>query len=257
MIGAIAALAGAVLLYARSEVFDPASLGDNAADALADEAVRDAISPTIASAIGNVSPESQPSEQQVADALADPRVAAVFGTAAGAAARQLFGQGEGPVDLQLDEVTERAIAVSGDVSAEQLGVSAADFQSARLDLIRGEAVLDALELAEQIGWLGLILTPLGLLALLLSVLLARDHVRAASFAGFAVAAVALLGVALLYVGREVTLAQFNDQLTEDAVAGAWAALLGDLQTGGLVVAAVAAGIAIAAALAASRSRRAY
>jgi len=246
-----------VLLYARSEVFDPGSLGDNAAEALADEAVRDAISPTIANAIGNVSPENQPTDQQVADALADPRVAAVFGAASGAAARQLFGQGEGPVDLQLDEVTERALGVTGDVSAEELGVSAADFESARLNLIRGEAVLDALELAEQIGWLGLILTPLGLLALLLSVLLARDRLRAASFAGFAVAAIALLSVALLYVGREVTLAQFNEQLTEDAVAGAWAALLGDLQTGGLIIAGIAALIALAAAAMASRSRRAY
>lgn len=246
-----------MLLYARSQVFDPASLGDNAAEALADEAVRNAISPTIAAAIGNVSPESQPTDQQVADALADPRVAAVFGSAAGVAARQLFSRGEGPVDLQLDEVTVRAIGASGDVSAEELGVSAADFESARLDLIRGEAVLDALELAEKAGWLGLILTPFGLLALLLSVLLARDRLLAVSFAGFTVAAVALLSVALLYVGREVTLAQFNDQLTEDAVAGAWAALLGDLQTGGLIVAGVAALVALAAGAAASRSRRAY
>ena len=68
---------------------------------------------------------------------------------------------------------------------------------------------------------------------------------------------ALLSVALLYVGREVTLAQFNDQLTEDAVAGAWAALLGDLQTGGLIIAGIAALIALAAAAMASRSRRAY
>jgi hypothetical protein len=247
-------IVGGVLLYARSQVFDPASLGGNAADALADEAVRDAISPTIAAAIGNVSPENQPTDQQVADALADPRVAAAFGASAGAAARQLFGGGEGPVDLQLDEVTERAIGVSGSASAEQLGVSAEDFEAARLDLIRGEAVLDALELAEQLGWLGLILTPLGLLALLLSVLMSREHVRALSFAALALAVVALLAVALLYVGREVTLAQFNDQLTEDAVAGAWSALLGDLQTGGLILAGVAGGVGLAAGAMASRGR---
>ncbi len=250
-------MVGGVLLYARSELFDPGSLADNAAAALADEDVRTAISPTIAAAIGEVSPENQPTDAQVADALADPRVAAVFGSAAGAASRQLFGRGEGPVALQLDAVTERALGVAEGTSAEELGVSAADFESARLEVISGKAVLDALEIAERAGWLGLILTPLGLLALLVSVLIARDHLRAFSFAGACVAVAALLTVAAVKIGREVVLAQFDDQLTEDAVSGTWSALLGDLQTGALVVAAVAAVLALGAGAAASRSRRAY
>ena len=250
-------LVGAVLLYARSELFDAEALGENAAVALEDEAVREAIAPTIASAIGRVSPENQPSEAQVAEALSNPAVADSFGLAAGVAAERLFGKGGHSVDLDLAGVTATAVEVTEGSGAEQLGVSAADFESARLDLINGKAVLDALETAERAGWLGLILTPLGAIALLLSVAVARDRARAAVFACVSVAVAALLVAAALYVGREVVLAQFKSALTQDAVSGAWSALLGDLGTGALVLAGVAAVLAVVAGLAASRSRPAY
>lgn len=254
----MAVLVGAVLLYARSELFDPEALGENAAIALDDEAVREAIAPTIASAIGRVSPENQPSDAQVAEALSNPAVADSFGVAAGVAAERLFGKGGDSVDLDLAGVTATAVEVTeGSGAAEQLGVSAEDFESARLDLINGKAVLDALETAERAGWLGLILTPLGAIALLLSIAVARDRARAAVFACVSVAVAALLVAAALYVGREVVLAQFKSALTQDAVSGAWAALLGDLGTGALVLAGVAAVLAVLAGLAASRSRPAY
>jgi hypothetical protein len=254
----VAALIGGVLLYAHSQLFDPETLGDNAGAALADEAVREAISPTIAAAIGSVSPENEPSTEEVAQALDDPRVAGAFEAAAAVAAKHLFGKGEGgQVDLDLSEVTATAIGATQDTSANQLGVSAADFESARLNLITGKAVLDVLETAERIGWLGLILTPIGALALLLSVALARDRPRALVFAAVSVAVAAAFVLAALYVGREVVVAQFTDQLTKDAVSGAWSALLGGLRSGAIVVAGVAAVIALLAGLAASRRQPAY
>lgn len=252
------ALVGGVLLYARSQLFDPASLGDNAATALADEDVRTAISPTIAAAIGQVSPEGAPTEEQVADALSNPRVAAVFGAAAGAASRQLFeGKSSEQLDLDLSKVTATAIAVTEDGSAGRLGVEASDFESAQLDLISGQAVLDALDTAERIGWLGLILTPLGLIALILSIGVARERMRAASFAFACLAVGAVLVFAALYVGREVVLAQFRSDLTQDAVSATWSALLGGLGTVSLIVAGVSAVVAVLAGMAAARSRPAY
>lgn len=257
VVGAIAAIFGAVLLYARAELFDPASLGDHAGAALADPDVRLAISPTVAQAIADVSPENAPTNEQVAQALENPRVVAAFEAASGAAARQLFGRDGGDVELELADVTAAAIAVSAGASADSLGISASDFESARLDLISGKAVLDALDAAERASWIGLILLPLGVLGLLLSILLAPDRLRGLSGAATAFAVVAVLLLALYYVGREITLAQFDDQLTRDAVSDAWAALLGDLRTGTIVAAGAAALTAAAAGLAASRRGPAY
>lgn len=257
VIGAIAAILGAVLLYARAELFDPASLGDHAGEALADPDVRLAISPTVAQAIADVSPGNAPTNEQVAEALENPRVASAFEAASGAAARQLFGRNGGDVELDLAEVTAVAIAATEGASADSLGISASDFESARLDLISGRAVLDALDTAEGAGWIGFVLLPLGALALVVSVLLAPDRLRGLSGAAGAVAVVAVLLLALYYVGREITLAQFNDQLTREAVSGAWGALLGDLRTGTIVVAVASALLAAAAGLAASRRAPAY
>lgn len=193
----------------------------------------------------------------MAKALDDPRVAGAFEAAAGLAARQLFERDAGAFGLELGGVAESSIAAAEGVSAEELGISAEDLESARLELIESRAVLDALEFAEKVGWMGLILTPLGAVALLLSVGMARERPSAASFAGVAVAVAALLLAALFYVGREIVLAQFDDALTQDAVAAAWSAALGDLLTGCFIAAGAGALVALLAALLGSRRRPAY
>lgn len=154
-------------------------------------------------------------------------------------------------------MAETSVGAIGGVSADDIGISAEDLESARLELIESRAVLDALELAERAGWIGLILTPLGAVALLLSVALARERPSAISFAGVAVAVVALLLAAAVYVGREIVLAQFDDSLTQDAVSAAWGALLGDMLTGSFIVAGAGALVALLAALLGSRGRPAY
>lgn len=257
MIGAIATLIGAVLLYARTELFNPDALAERAGSALSEEDVRLAVAPTVVSAIAQVSPEGAPDTQEVADALASPRVTAAFGSAAGAAAERLFGRGPNDLDLDLANVTAAAVAVDQGRSLDELGLSAADFQSARLDLIGGQAVLDALDAAERLERLGLVLTPLGLLALLVSVALAPDRLRGLSTAALALALAAAAVVAALYVGREIVVAQFDDELTRDAVASAWSALLGDLRTGAIVVAGASGLVALAAGIAAGRSRPSF
>ena len=241
--GAVAAVFGAVLLYARHELFAPDALADHAASALDDESVRMAVAPTIVAAIGEVSPGGPPTDGQVAKALADPRVRDAFGAAAGVATQRLFDRGSQGLDLDLAKVAEISVARTSGRAPDELGVPDAAFESVRLHLIGAQAVLDGLDALERVSWLGFVLTPLGLIALVLSVALAPGALRGASRAALAVAIVAALAFAALYVGREVAAAQFDDQLTRDAVADAWGAVLGGLRTALLV----AAGASIVAA----------
>lgn len=255
--GALATLFGGLLLYARAELFDPDALAERAGSALSDEDVRLAISPTVAEAIAQVSPADEPSTKEVADALKDPRVVAAFGVASGRAADQLFGEGRDALALDLSDVTAETIRVTESASLDELGVDGSDIEAARLKLIEGKAVLDALDAIERVGNLGLILAPLGVIALMLSIGLAPDRLRGLTFASLSVAVVAVLGLAALYVGREVATAQFHDELTRDAVASAWGSVLGGLQRWAIAIAAVAAVIALLSGLAAARARPVY
>lgn len=243
-----------MLLYAREELFDPQALAGNAASALADESVRTAVAPTIAAAIAEVSPSGEPAVAEVTEALANPRVADRFGNAAGVAAERLFGAGNRDLQLNLAQVTATAVSVTRGVPASELGIASADFDSARLDLIGGQAAL-ALDAAERLGWLAPFLTLLGLGLLILSVPLAPDPLRGLATASLALCLAALTVPALLYVAREIVIAQFDDELTRDAVSGGWSALLGDLRTGAFVVAAAAGALALGSGLAAGGSRR--
>lgn len=250
--GAVAALLGAVLLYARAELFAPEALAGHAASALDDEDVRLAVAPSIVRAIDGVSPGDALSNREVADALADPRVTEVFGDAAALATRQLFNKGSRDLDLDLAKVTTVAIAATKGVSPAELGVSASAFDSAHLDLIGGQTVLDALDSAQSVSWLGFVLAPLGLLAMLISIPLAPDALRGLRTTALALAVVAGLVVVALYVGHEIVVAQFHDNLTRDAVSSAWDALLGGLRTGLLVTAGASAVVALGSGAAASR-----
>ena len=257
MIGAVATVFGAVLLYARHELFAPEGLADHAASALDSESVRTALAPAIVTAIGNVSPEGAPSTQQVVKALDDPRVSAAFGASAAVATRQLFDGGSRNLDLELANVAQIALARANGTTVSDLGISPSDLESARLHLIGGKAVLDALDSLERISSLGFIITPLGLLALLLSIPLAPQALRGLSSAALALAVVAALAFVALYVGREVVSSQFHDELTRNAVADAWGAVLGGLRTGLLITAATSVVVALGAGVAASRRNPAW
>jgi hypothetical protein len=193
----------------------------------------------------------------VVKALADPRVSAAFGASAAVATRQLFNGGSKDLDLELGKVAEIALARANGTTPDELGISPSDLDSARLHLIGAKAVLDTLDSLEQISWLGFIITPMGLLALLLSIPLAPDALRGLSSAALAVAVVAALAFVALYVGREVVASQFHDGITQDAVSDAWGAVLGGLRTGLLVGAAVSAAVALGAGVAAGRRHPAW
>lgn len=245
-----------MLLYVDSELFDTDSLADRAQAALADEEVRLAVAPTVAQAIGEASPEGAPGIDRTAEALADPEVGDEFGAAAAAAAERLFAGGAGDLELNLEEVTATAVSVATNTPSDELGLTPEDFASARIDLIGAPAVLDSLDATERFGWLGLVLLPVGVIFLLLSVGASWDRLRGVASAAVALGVVALLLLAALYAGREVVEAQFDDELTREAVGGALEALLGDLRTGAIVTIAVCVLAAIGASVAASRRDRA-
>lgn len=248
---------GGLLLYARHELFDPDSLENHAASTLEDESVRMAIAPAIVTAISRVSPGGGPTEQQVVKALADPRVAGAFGASAAAATQRLFGNGSGDLHLDLAKVSQLTIATTSDTSLSELGIPPSALGSARLDLIQARAVLDALKALEQVSKLGFVLVPLGLLAMILSIFLAPDGARGLSWAALALAVGAGIMFLTLYVGREVVIAQFHDDLTRNAVSDAWGAVLGGLRNGLLITAAASGIVALGAGAAASRREPAW
>lgn len=257
IVGAALVLFGAVLLYARQELLDPSGLSARAASALDDDSVRRAIAPTVAGAIADAAPANAPSDAEVATALADPRVKAAFGSAAGLAAEQVAGGSDDAVGLDLAATTATAVRVSEGVSPDQLGVSASDFDSARIDLVEAPVLLDALDAAQRAGALGLVLVPVGLALLLVAVLIARDRLRALAAASLALAIAAGLLLAALYVGREVVVAQFDAELVRDAVSGGWSAAFGPLRMGAIAVAVGGVVAAVVATALASRTRYAY
>lgn len=259
LLGATLTLIGGFFLYARMELFDPEAVGERAGSALADEEVRVALAPIVAAAIGQVSPEGEPSSDEVESALADPRVELAFGIAATEVAGRVYGKGSRLGDLDLSGVSGTAIEVSEGASLTDLGISEDDLDSAGIDLGPGRTALDALSTVERLGWLGLVLTPLGLLALLGRVLSARTPLRGLAGAGVALALAAVVGFVVLLLGRELVAGSFDDEGTSAAVAGAWDALFGGLTVWIVVVGAISIAVAIVAGLASTGSsrRRAY
>lgn len=250
--GALLLVAGGFLLYARAELFDPDALGQRAAAALADADLRLALSPTIAAAIGDVSPADEPTVEEVTAALEDPRVEGAFAAASAAVAGELFAARSETLALDLADVTTVAISVTNGTPAAELGLTAEELQSARIQLVGADAALDGLSVAEDAGDLGAVLAVIGLIVLLAAVALAPGLLRGVSRAGVALAIAAGLGVATLLAGRLVLAAQFDDELTRSAVEAAWDGLLGDLLLGTAIIGGAALLVALGAGLGAAR-----
>ena len=251
ILGAVLALVGGVILYARENLFDSAALSDRAQDALSDERVRLAVAQPITDAIIDSGPpefvNARPLiESVITGALGTPPVRAIVGEAVVAVNQKLFERDPKALLLNLANAASVAAGALEAVSPTLAGDVPARIKGARIEITGSEGSLGTLSVAHDVRVAGLVLPPLAILVLIGSVAVALDRRRALVRAGLAVAGAAVVGLLLLAIGRELLLAQFADPLVSDAVDATWDALLGDLRSAMLFAGILAVVLAAAA-----------
>lgn len=249
--GAILALIGGVLLYARESVFDADALADRTEAALSDERLRLALAQPITDAALDAGPlelvNARPLIEGVVVAALDTQpVRAAVGEAVRTLQAQLFEQDPDTLLLDLADAASVALAAVEAVSPRLAERIPPGLTEARVELTESDVSIDTLALAQDVRLAGAVLPPLAMLALIGSVAVAPDRRRALVRVGLMVAGAALSGLILLLVGRSLLLGQFEDDLVADAVDAAFSALLGDLRTA-LTIAAVLSLVLAAAA----------
>ena len=231
-LGALAALVGGFLFYARQEIFQPDSLADRSREALSDERTRLAIAQPIVDGIVDSSNElvnARPLiESIVVSALGTPPAKAAFAEAVRSIDAKLANRNPDTLFLNLTDATVVA-AKALDALTPTLGDSVpkqvTDVKTAILD---SELTVTPLHWVHQVDVFGIVLPFVALLLLGGSVLVAPDRRRAVQRGGLAVASAGVAGLVILIAGRGILLAQIADPLYRDAAAAAWDAILGDL-----------------------------
>lgn len=251
IIGAVIALIGGVLLYARENVFDADALSDRAEEALTDERLRLALAQPISEAIIDSGPtplvNARPLiESVVTGALGTPPVRAVFGEAVRSVNAKLFEREPDTLLLNLATVAELASTTIEAVSPKVAASIPPKLRNIRIELTDSAGPISLLELAEEVRLGGLLLPPIALLLLVGSVLVVPDRRGGLVRAGLAVGGAAVVGVIGLAVGRAIVISQFGDPLIRDAAAASWDAVLGDLRGAFLIVGVLAIVLAAAA-----------
>lgn len=233
-LGAILALVGGVLLYARENLFDHDAVADRAESALRDERVRLAVAQPITDAILDSGPATLVNgrpliESVTTGALGTPPVRAAVREAVKTLAATLFDRDPDVLLLNLANaaaLAARALQAVDPKLARQLSIEKADV---KIEVTASVGPIDSLQLAEDARVGGLLLPPLAAVLLVASVAVAPDRRRATVRAGILLAAVAGLGLIALAIGKSLLVGSFDDDLFADAARAVWDALLGDLR----------------------------
>jgi hypothetical protein len=233
-VGALLALLGGVMLYARQNVFDRDALASRAKSALRDERVRLAIAQPITDAILDEGPPTLVNgrpliESVTTGALNTPPVRAAFGEAVRALAAKLFERNPDVLLLNLASAASLAGQTLEAVDPKLAEKLPARISDVRIEVTRSVGPIDTLKLADDVRIAGLVLPPIALLLLLASVAVAPDRRVGIVRASVAVAVAAVVGVIALTIGKAVLVGSFEDDLVADAVDATWDALLGDLR----------------------------
>jgi hypothetical protein len=252
VLGTVFLLIGGVLLYARQEVIKSDAFAAHANHALQDENVRAAIGDAVLNQVttggGADLLSFRPALESVLDGvIASPQFRAVFRKAAVHAHDLLFKRDRDNVVLDL---ADAGLAVSGAAKAVSPDLAKhipKDIKPGLISLTNRDWATDLLDAADSIRFLGLVLPLLGLLCLGGAVAAAPDRRLAFIRIGGAMAAAAVVLLLVLFVGRELLLANFSDDTDtlRSAVAAAWDAFLDGLHTWALLVGAF--GLVVAAA----------
>ncbi len=259
VVGAILAVVGALLLYARVEILDEDAFADHAVEALKDDEVRSVVSTEIVvQLIERGSADlvaGRPLLEQVVSTVLDAQpFQKIFGEAARQSNRLLFVKDDNNVAFDVSDglkIVRFALQSINPKLADDLPQS---IDLALLKLKKRDFARSTLAIADQIRWLGIVAPIVALLVLLGSVLMERDRrvgvLRAALAVGAAGAVLAI--VYLILRARILAGVIGEEELTDDDIRGAVAGIL-DAFVGGLFfwgLAMALAGVVIAGAAAA-------
>jgi hypothetical protein len=233
VLGAVLALVGGFLLYARQEIFEPDNLADNARRALEDDRTRLAIAQPIVDGIvdsgsGELVNARPLIESIVVSALASRPAKAAFTEAVKAIDTKLANRAPNTLLLNLTDATVVAARALDALSPQLGGKVPKEIDNVKTAILDSEITITPLHWIHQIDLFGILLPILAILFLVASVGFAPSRRRAVQRAGIAVAAAAVVGVVILVVGRSLALAQIADPLYRDAASATWDALLGGL-----------------------------
>ncbi|MDX6659443.1 MAG: hypothetical protein QOJ55_265, partial [Solirubrobacteraceae bacterium] len=252
IVGTVCLLLGGILLYARQEVVNPHAFAAHASHTLQDENVRTAIGAAVLNQVttggGAQLLSFRPALESVIDGvIASPQFRAVFRKAAVHAHDLLFKRGRESVILDL---ADAGLAVSGAAKAVSPDLAKhipKDIKPGLLSLTNRDWATDLLDIADSIRFLGIVLPILGLLCLGGAVAAATDRRLIFIRIGGAIAVAAVILILVLFVGRELLLANFSDDsdTLRSSVGAVWDAFLGGLHTWALLVGAF--GLVVAAA----------
>ncbi len=236
VVGAILALIGGFLLYARQELFHPDSLAERARAALDDERTRLAIAQPIVDGIvdsgsGELVNARPFIESIVVSALGTPPVKAAFTEAVKAVDTKLADRTPNTLLLNLTDATVLA-AKALDALAPQLakGVVPKEITDVKAAILDSEITITPLRWVRAVDVFGIVLPILAALLLAASVAVAPVRRTGVQRAAIAIAAAAVLGLIVILVGRSLALGQIDDPLFRDAAGAVWDAILGDLVT---------------------------
>ena len=260
VLGGVLVLLGAILLYARTEIIDQDGFADHAAEALADDDVREVVATEIVVQLAERGSAdlvaARPLLESVVDTVVDTRqFREVFRIAAEEANRLLFVREKSNVAINLAdsiEIVRFALQSVQPQLADQIP-EGIDVKLAKLG--SQDFAKQSLVVADKIRLFGIVAPLLAVLVLIASVVASPDRRAGVLRAALAIAvAGTMLAITLIVLrARVVAGTRGEDELTDEQVQGAVGgiidAFLGDLlgwalllALGGLVVAGAAAAL---------------
>jgi hypothetical protein len=249
VVGGVLLLVGVLALYAREHVIDQESFADRAADALADDEVRSVVTrELVVNLIDQGSTDliaARPLIEQVVNAALDTGAfREVFREAAVEANRILFVRDRDNAAFRISDAYQVIRFGLRSIAPEVAREIPPDLDVALLTLKRRDFAREALDVADGVRVLGIVLPLVALLTLAVAVAVAPDRRVAVLRSGIAVGSVGVvLAIAMLIVRQRVLANVFGeDELTDEEVQGAVAGLL-DAFLGDLFVWALALGLA--------------
>ena len=252
--GAVLALVGGTLLYARQEIFEADGFADNSVKAIGNEQVRKALAePITAQAIDrgpDVLINARPLlASAVEGALDSQPFRAAFRHGARKLHRAVFDKDREQIALTIGDANVLVADAVSSLSPKTGEKIPRDLGDRLVRVTDSGPLLAAVRASDRVRFLGIVLPILSVLCLAGAVAISTDRRRAVLNASIAMAAAAVIGFIALLIGRGMVLSQFEDDTVHDAVEATWNAFLGRLGSwmlfGGILSIVVAAAAAMA------------
>lgn len=248
--GAFFLFFGGITLYLRQEVFDADHFADRSSVALKDDDVRQVLADEIVNQIiaqgSSELIQAKPLLQAtVATVLGSAPFRAIFRKAVVQVHRALLERDKGSLVLDLADSGTVIISATKAIAPDVAKKIPPDVQTGLIEVSDRSFATDALDVADSVRFLGVLLPLLALGCFALAFVVAHDRRRTAVNFGAAVATAGALGVIAYLVGKSLVIGQFHQEEQRRAASAVWDAFLVDLRTWCLVVG--GAGIVTAAA----------